>query len=967
MRKGFLSLKWQAAISVSLILILGVGLVTYLGKKNLEQTYVNQRERVFQDRHRAVTSALKSMQLQMMHLASHMQGLANQANLTSTLSKNSLEATLEKNWDQLNFEWGVDSITLFSPEGDHLSSMGLPSTAQLLPKQWIINTGRSETPIAQVWCHRSCWQVVVVPVLLDESGTGTLVLSQSLADAVLQFQGSTAADVGILVPKDLDADGPHFETRALENWQHNVVALTGAPLTYDILKSLSAKIPMETLDETRAVQTWQQKYFEASLIPLTDSSSSRGASLVVLEDVSADLQRLQSTLSNLFVATLLILLLAEAALLWLLWKPMSRLKTVAQILPNLARSNREHVMQNLDFQEKKPRIYNEIHDLFDSAILLSRTLQELDSTVKFRTKGLKIRSRELLEERNFVTTLLNSVHAVILTQDTRGNIRMLNSEGCRLLGVSESDAPNHKFSDYIEAADKEKVLVDLQRLFALAVDHVHHESAFYSPAAGQLHMDWHHTRLPDSATHEALVLSVGLDLTARKHAETNLAWLADHDPLTELYNRRRFQLEFEKILKRSRRTQHPGALIFFDIDQFKAVNDTSGHPTGDRLLCEVAHKLVRGVREVDVLARLGGDEFAIIAEKTDRKGAELLAEKLCNLIGDTEVVVDDTTHRVTISLGIALFPEHGTSTDELMANVDLAMYKAKSNGRACNNWHVYALDAPEKRELHDSVDWKARIQKALAEQRFVLHYQPIFNINKNCINHYEALVRMKDEQGGIVPPGKFIPIAEKTGLINEIDRYVLKEAVIDLKKFHEQGRVITMSVNLSATAIAKMDFIASIEKLIQHYQVERSHLIFELTETSAVEDVATTAEVIGKCRRLGYKFSLDDFGVGFASWFYLRQLPVDFVKIDGSFVRNLASKEEDRLFVKAINDVAQGLGKKTIAEFVENAESLKMLKELGVDYAQGYYIGKPQPELLECDGSFFDVVENCQNDETVTQ
>lgn len=966
MKKGFLSLKWQAVISVSLILVLGIGLLTYLGKKNLEQTYINQRDRVFQDRHQAVTSALKSMQLQMMHLASHMQGLAGQTDSTSPLFKDNLEATLKKNWDQLNFEWGVDSITLYNTNGEILSSLGPPSTAQLLPKAWIIDTGHSETPIAQVWCYRSCWQVVVVPVLLDESNTGILVLSQSLADAVLQFQSSTAAHVGILIPQDLENNDHPFEMRSITDWRHNVVALTGAPVTYTILKLLSSEMSMDALGETRAVQSWQQKDFEVSLISLTESSSSRGASLVILENVSADLQRLQSTLSNLFLAALLILLLAEAALLWLLWVPMSRLKTVAQTLPKLARNNRQNALQSLDVQENKPRIRNEIHDLFDSAILLSRTLQELDSTVKVRTKGLKIRSRELLEERNFVTTLLNSVHAVILTQDTQGNIKLLNSEGRRLLGISEDDVKNHQFSDYIENTDKEKVQVGLQQLFTRSVNQVRHESDFYGPSTGLLHMDWHHTRLPDSATNETLALSVGLDLTARKHAETNFAWLADHDPLTELFNRRGFQDEFEKILKKSARTNHPGALIFLDLDQFKTVNDTSGHPTGDRLLCEVANKLGRGVREVDVLARLGGDEFAIIAEEINREGAIALAEKLCGLIGDTEVVVDDTTHRITISLGIALFPEHGVSVDELMANVDLAMYKAKSGGDARNNWHVYSIDAPEKRELHVRVDWKARIQKALDEERFVLYYQPIYDIGNTRTSHYEALVRMIDKQGEIIAPGLFIPVAEKTGLIYEIDRYVLKQAVIDLKKFHEQGRHITMSVNLSATAIAKIDFISSIEQLVRDYDVDRSHLIFELTETSAVEDVVTTAEVIGKCRRLGYQFSLDDFGVGFASWFYLRQLPVDFVKIDGSFIRDMSSNDEDRLFVKAINDVAQGLGKKTVAEFVENAESLEMLKELGVDYAQGYYIGKPQPELLESEDRFSGTSIVCQTDRAVT-
>ncbi len=953
----FLSLKWQAVISVSLILVLGISFITYFGKNNLEQTYSNQRDRVFRNRHQAVTSALKSLQLQLMHLASHMQGSAGRDLPAAKDAKQRLLDTLDQNWDQLNFEWGVDAAILYNDKAETLLTLGLPAIAQLLPKEWILETGRAETPLAKVWCQRSCWQVVVVPMLLSDTHTGILVFAQSLADAVLQFQSSTAADVGILVPQDTEFNNNHFEMRSLPGWEHNVVALTGAPITYQILNNLSAEVSMKALGESRALKRWQQRDFEVSLIPLTEANTTKGSSLVVIEDVSTDLQRLQATVSNLFLAALLILVLAEVALLWLLWTPMSRLKRVAQALPKLARSNREGVLQNLD-DLKNPLLRNEIHALFESASLLSRTLEELDSTVKLRTKGLKLRSRELLEERNFITTLLNSVHAVILTQDPNGRIKLLNAEGCRLLNINQEDAINHEFCTFINQTDREKVKTQLQQLSHQVVTQVHHESVFNNPRTGLLHMEWHHTRLPDSATNEALVLSVGLDLTARKHAETNLAWLADHDSLTELYNRRRFQLEFQRILKMSMRNRHPGALIFFDIDQFKTVNDTSGHPTGDRLLCEVAHKLKHGVREVDVLARLGGDEFAVIAEETDQAGAIALAEKLSSLIGGTEVVTGETIHRITISLGIALFPEHGNSVDELMANVDLAMYKAKATTDATNNWHLYSVDAPEKVELYQRVDWKARIQKALEENRFVLHYQPIYNIAADRTSHYETLVRMIDSEGNIVAPGMFIPVAEKTGLIYKIDRLVMEQAVIALKNFHAQGKSITLSVNLSATAIAKIDFIDTIEALIEKHRVDRSHLIFELTETSAVDDIVKTAEVIGNCRRLGYQFSLDDFGVGFASWFYLRQLPVDFVKIDGSFVRNLSNNEEDRLFVKAINDVAQGLGKKTIAEFVENEESLQLLKELGVDYAQGYYIGKPAPELRERDFSLSDSADH---------
>jgi len=951
MKPFFLSLKWQAAISVSLILLLGVGLVTYFGQKNLEQTYLGQRNRVYQDRQQTLNTALLAPQRQMINIANHMQGIAARRTLSSSFtaqtakSSVNLSTVLEQNWDQLNFEWGLSSISVYSPQGEIISTLGSPLIERLLPKSWVIEVARAEQPMAQIHCDRSCRQIVAVPTLLDNNSIGVLVLSMDLADVVLEFQSVTKADVGILVAQTAEAESHNL--RSLKAWRHNIVALTGTPSSYEILNAFAARQPMSILSSQRFLQRWGTYDYEISMLHLTGAIATGGASLIVLENVSADLQRLDSTLSNLFISSLVIFLLAETALLYLLSVPMARLRRVSRILPKLAGKDRENILQELQLPKQKPRISNEIHDLFDSATLLSSTLHELDEEVKQRTLNLRLKGDELRKEHDFVTSLLNNVQAIILTQDHDGNINQLNAEGLKLFGLDQHRLEKHNFLDFVEQEDRAAIVAGLQPLFSGGVKQFHHESNLHSLRETAIFIDWHHSKLPDSPEHEPLVLSVGLDLTARKHAETKLAWLADHDPLTELPNRRRFHSEFETILIKSKRNGREGALIFCDVDQFKTINDTSGHPVGDQLLREMARKLARSIREVDILARLGGDEFAIIIEETNRDGAIALATKISEVMSDMELVSGHTTHKITLSIGIALFPEHGSTVDELMANADLAMYKSKDSDKARNSWSIYSLDDPQNLWMQEQVSWKARIQKALVEERFILYYQPIYDIRDDSACHYEALLRMLDQQGNIVPPNMFIPVAEKTGLIYDIDRYVLKHAVKALKDFSRRGRNVTLSVNLSATAIAKIDFIATIEGLVNQHGAERSRLIFELTETSAVEDVTTTAEVIRKCRRLGYQFSLDDFGSGYASWFYLRQLPVDFVKIDGSFVQNLPTNNEDRLFVTAINNVAQGLGKKTIAEYVEDAETLEILRHMGVDYAQGYYIGKPQPQLLD--------------------
>jgi len=945
MRHDFMSLKWQVAISVSLILICGFGIITSLGHSNLQQTYINERGRVYEDRQRSVNTALKSIQLQLTRIASHLQGLASQ-NTDSDIVKSKLSQVIHTNWDQLSFDWGVDSLMLYGPEGEVWQAMGKPIIQNLVSQQWLDDAHRSEAPLDKVLCRRSCWQFVAVPVLVNANQNGVMILVSSLEDAVIEFQNSTAADVGILVPQNNQTIKSNSEQRRLKAWQRDIVALTNAPKNLFALQSIAEQIPLEFLKSQRLQTSIGKRQLEVSLIPLAGLDASHGASLIILEDVASDLAGLDRALSLFLLTAFGILVLAEVALIWLLSSPMAQLKQVAEILPKLALGNKDRNLVELGTPVGARRLRNETHELQDAARVLASKLNDLDTQVKIRTRGLKVRSRELLAEKNFVTTLLNSIHAVILTQDKQGNIQLINQEGKNLLGIDEGSLAELNYLNYLQLDDHRRIHQAMQDIYHHKITQFRHECDVVCNQGNLLHMEWHHSLIAGDNNSSAKILSVGLDLTARKAAENDLAWMADHDSLTELFNRRRFQKEFEHILKRSRRNQRPGALIFFDIDQFKLINDTSGHPAGDRLLCEVANRLSNGLRDVDVVARLGGDEFAVLVEEMSFEDTITLTQKICKLIGDIEVDLDESSHKITVSLGIALFPEHGDTVDELLTNVDLAMYKAKAKANGRSNWHVYSADTLDKYEMRNRMDWKAKIQKSLELNRFILYYQPILDIKANTISHYEALVRMQDEDGGIIAPANFIHVAEKTGQILQIDRFVVKQAMRDLSKFTQQGHDISISVNVSAKALSNSEFTSNLAKTAKEIDIDKSKLIFELTETSAVDDIETTAEIIAISRELGYKFSIDDFGIGYSSWFYLRKLPVDFVKIDGSFVRNLGSKKEDGLFVKAINDVAQGLGKKTIAEFVETKESLQQLKELGIDFAQGYYIGKPQADIL---------------------
>ncbi len=429
--------------------------------------------------------------------------------------------------------------------------------------------------------------------------------------------------------------------------------------------------------------------------------------------------------------------------------------------------------------------------------------------------------------------------------------------------------------------------------------------------------------------------------TDRENAEANLAWLADHDSLTQLYNRRRFDSDFARAMDQALRFGHSGAVLFFDLDQFKDVNDISGHQVGDRLLQQVAEKLRGLSRPSDILARLGGDEFAWVLPESSSGNAVAIAERTQDAIRSISVNARGRRHQVSASIGIVLFPEQGRDTHQVMANADLAMYQAKEKGRG--RWHLFSPEDQARERADARVVWREQIADALHQDRFELVFQPIVDVKSGRTGHFEALLRLRDTHGGLVYPDRFIPVAEKTGQIQAIDHWVLGRALGLMRRCPE----LRLSVNLSANAMDDPLLLPDLERLLRHFGVEPQRLAFEVTETAAINSVLQATRLMRGIQELGCRFALDDFGSGYASYAYLRQLPVDDVKVDGCFIRNLAESREDRIFVKAITDMSHGMGKRVIAEFVESDAILRVLRELGVDCAQGYLFGRPAP-LVDC-------------------
>jgi diguanylate cyclase (GGDEF)-like protein/PAS domain S-box-containing protein len=436
---------------------------------------------------------------------------------------------------------------------------------------------------------------------------------------------------------------------------------------------------------------------------------------------------------------------------------------------------------------------------------------------------------------------------------------------------------------------------------------------------------------------------IARDISDQKRFQAQLVRLASHDHLTDLYNRRRLEEELDLHLAESRRYGIRGALLFVDLDQFKDVNDSLGHLVGDQLLVRVAGLLRERLRETDVIARMGGDEFAILLPHTDADQAQELAGQIIEAMQTTTITAEERPIGATASIGIALFPEHGVTVGDLLARADLAMYHAKENGR--NQFSLFELGRDWQAAIASRLNWQRRIREALEQDLFVFQAQPILDLRTDKISHYELLLRMTGGKGELIVPGAFLDTAERFGLIHAIDRWVVKRAIRLIAAHRHRGRSLRLVINVSAKAFTDAELLPMIKRELGIWSVDPHSLTLEITETAAITNIYQAEKFVRMLKQMGCRIGLDDFGVGFASFYHLKHLPVDYLKIDGSFIRNLPMDPVDQQLVGAMVTVARSLGKETIAEFVSDAETVRLLREYGVDYVQGFHIGADAIEI----------------------
>jgi diguanylate cyclase (GGDEF)-like protein/PAS domain S-box-containing protein len=551
------------------------------------------------------------------------------------------------------------------------------------------------------------------------------------------------------------------------------------------------------------------------------------------------------------------------------------------------------------------------------------------------------------KERAEVT--LQSIGDAVITTDARGCIEYLNPSAERLTRWSMELAhglPVASICGFVSEANRQPIPDPVRQVLQRQAAWGSPDKLLLTHADGwTVAVDLTVTPIRDRQGATSGVVLVMRDVSSEREHAAQLSYQASHDPLTGLINRR----EFERRLVHARHTAQASdssfAVLYVDLDQFKVINDTCSHAAGDELLRQVASLFGSVVRPSDAVARLGGDEFVLLLEGCDEAEALVVAERLRTAIGDHHFAYRQHSFVISASIGMVSMDASRSITEDILGAADAACHLAKEKGR--NRVQAYRLDNDEVAVRQSEMCWVARLQRALSTHRFVLYAQDIIDLRQpRKRRHFELLLRMRDEDGSLIPPRAFIPAAERYGLMPSIDRWVVQAAFTGLRTLAARdpnGVPPLCSINLSGTSLCDVDFTAYLREQFALLGIAPSTICFEITETAAISSLSRAIAFIEDMRALGCRFSLDDFGAGMSSFTYLKHLPVDFVKIEGSFVKDMLHDPIDYAMVEAINKLGHATGKRTIAECVSSEPLLEEVRRLGIDYAQGFVVNVPRP------------------------
>ncbi|MDF0604778.1 EAL domain-containing protein [Neisseriaceae bacterium TC5R-5] len=587
-----------------------------------------------------------------------------------------------------------------------------------------------------------------------------------------------------------------------------------------------------------------------------------------------------------------------------------------------------------------------ITNLVVASLLLLLTVRQIRKLIQVSSDY----KAALYAEKERVETTLKSIGEAVITFNMEGLLLYMNPNAELLLSHQKWDGQTQSFDQLFQLINTNKAGNDRIITFQELVQQKDGRSTYPSlqmmrPDKPPLSLTLVAAPVRNSQGEQYGMVLILHDNTIEQQYINDLSWQASHDALTGLVNRREFETRAVKLLNQLGDDESSVTLMFIDLDQFKLINDTHGHAAGDELLCQISRTVRSRLRPSDTLARLGGDEFGVLLVNSTIEGSVSKANNLRQAIIDNRFEWEGESFSISASIGLTRITDPNIPLAEVMRSADIACYMAKEKGRNRIQLHM-AQDSEISARFHE-MDWVQRLRRAIQEGEFRLFAQEIVPLNENHEGgrYVEILLRLQTENSNLVLPSDFIPAAERYGLMQEIDRFVVSKTFTELTLMREQGdnSITHCAINLSGSTLNDDGFLEFIHEQFSRTKIPAETICFEITETNAIANLEAAQHLIKALRQLGCRFSLDDFGAGMSSFAYLKHLPVDYLKIDGSFVRNMEHDSIDYAMVEMIHQIGHLTGKRTIAEFVSSANTVKELQEIGVDYAQGFYLAQPAP------------------------
>lgn len=910
----FLGIRGQVILFAGFTLVLTALTFTALQLRQFEhiqeQSWKSQR-----DKARDLAGRLFVHQsLRLQSLASVVSDLPGLRAALRTHDGRQVERSFAPFWSDLSLTHSLDRVVFYSREGRLLGEWGL-IPADAVAQSLAIEAGRREIPASQLDCRTLCRFVIAVPLVDRGHTVGAVVLAVGLQDLIMDFRGLSGMEVAML--KHVDA----ADEAGAAVLGARIVSISGGGRYEELVHTLGT---VSNLNEGHVLERDGRQYgvFQFNA-PVTGGER---VHFLVMHDHTANMLAMRDSIWKNLAASAFILLFALLTLFVVLQPTMNRIKQAARALPLLGEGLFAEARGA--FYGRRARLFSDEIDIFEHLTsALASTLERLGVKARHQSQALHAQARQLEYERDFIAGLFDTAPVLILTYDVRGRIQMANAHAIRACGRASVVGASY-FDIFLSPAMR---ALHGKNLGRLQVGQPMQNEDRLERFDGEAHeIVWFHSRL-DERDGEPTFLSVGLDVSERKRAEQRLSLLVDHDVVTGLYNRRAFKRELATHLSGGEQ----GMLLLCGMDHRDMQDEAGGESALDALRFQFAGML-RNLRPGPTLAAyLDDDVFACTFSGLTEADAILLARNL-NLSLANLRQGQEEQQRLSVCVGVVAYPAAGADVDTLLGSATRALLRARAKGRGA--WHLGSEDDSGLGAAGHRAYWQDIIERALADNGFVLLFQPVRHIASDRIAYYEALLRLTLPDGSQAAPGKFLAVAETSDLIRRIDHWVI-EAVA--KFAAAQPAEIKVAFNLSGTGFMHDETLAILKRQLDVYGLSGERLLIEVAEKVVLDHFAAAGPVIQRFRSLGTAFCLDDFGSGYSAFQYLKDLPVDMVKIDGSFTRGLVEKPDDVVFVRALATAVRGFGKTTVAEFVEDEATLNLLTEIGVDYVQGHFIGRP--------------------------